>query len=258
MKFETFDARMRLFETAHDHCVLPGLYIVVRLDGKNFTRLTKETWPFQVPFDPGFRDLMVDTVEHLMQCGVNVIYAYAQSDEISLLLRRDDDSFGRKTRKLISILAGEASAKFSLGLGGVAVFDARVSQLPSPDHVVDYFRWRHEDAHRNALNAHCYWGLRGGGESPSAAAQMLRGLSTAEKNELLFRQGINFNDLPSWQKRGMALFWHNGPTSNEDGPGATREPGPTEPVRAPRRRLERNLELPLGEAYGAYVRGFVV
>ena len=37
----------------------------------------------------------------------------------------------------------------------LAAFDCRISQLPSLDLVVDYFRWRGEDARRNALNAHC-------------------------------------------------------------------------------------------------------
>lgn len=31
--------------------------------------------------------------------------------------------------------------------------------------------------------------------------------SMAEKNKLLFQNGINFNDLPRWQKRGVGLFW---------------------------------------------------
>jgi tRNA(His) 5'-end guanylyltransferase len=43
MKFDELDRRMRVFETAHDLCVLPGLRMVARLDGRNFTRLTKET-----------------------------------------------------------------------------------------------------------------------------------------------------------------------------------------------------------------------
>ena len=33
MKFDELDERMRVFETAHDLCVLPGLYMVARLDG---------------------------------------------------------------------------------------------------------------------------------------------------------------------------------------------------------------------------------
>lgn len=250
MKFEDLDARMRVYETAHDHCVLPGLHIVVRLDGKNFTRLTKQTWPFEAPFDPRFRDLILDTVTHLMECGIGAVYGYAQSDEISLLLRQDDTTFGRKTRKLISVLAGEASAKFSLGLGGLASFDARVCQLPSQVGVVDYFRWRHEDAHRNALSAHCYWLLRKRGESAQTASAALLGLSTAGKNELLFQHGINFNDLPAWQKRGVAVFW-------EDYQIPAVNPKTGEDVTAQRRRLTRDLDLPLGDAYNEYVRAFI-
>src|ERR1700736_5479120 len=98
-------------------------------------------------------------------CGFNVVYGYTESDEISLLFGLGENSFGRKLRKLISVLAGEASAKFSLLLGAVASFKSRISQLPSLELVVDYFRWRSEDAHRNALNAHCYWLQRKQGKS---------------------------------------------------------------------------------------------
>ena len=34
MKFDDLDAKMRVYETSHDHCVLPGLYMVARLDGR--------------------------------------------------------------------------------------------------------------------------------------------------------------------------------------------------------------------------------
>ncbi len=47
MKFDELDARLRVFETAHDLCVLPGLFMVARIDGRNFTRLTKETHKFE-------------------------------------------------------------------------------------------------------------------------------------------------------------------------------------------------------------------
>ncbi|MDR3322754.1 MAG: hypothetical protein LBS89_00920 [Zoogloeaceae bacterium] len=53
-------------------------------------------------------------------------------------------------------MAGEASASFSLQLGGLASFDCRICTLPNIDRVVDYFRWRNEAAHSNALNPHCY------------------------------------------------------------------------------------------------------
>src|SRR5262249_28235936 len=181
MKFDDLDQKMRVFETAHDLCVLPGLYMVVRLDGRSFTRLTKEVHQFEAPFDPRFRDLMVETGEYLMSgCGFNVVYGYTESDEISLLFALKENSFGRKFRKLISILAGEGSAKFSLLLGALASFDCRISQLPTVELVVDYFRWRNEDAHRNALNAHCYWLLRKQGKDVGAATAALKGMSVAD------------------------------------------------------------------------------
>jgi tRNA(His) guanylyltransferase len=54
---------------------------------------------------------MIETVKHLMNCGVRIVYGYTQSDEISLLLHPNETSFNRKERKLNSILPGEASAK---------------------------------------------------------------------------------------------------------------------------------------------------
>src|SRR5450432_2800533 len=111
MKFDDLDAKMRVYETSHDHCVLPGLYMVARLDGRSFTRLTKDVHQFEAPFDVRFRDMMLDTTEHLMaSCGFNVVYGYTQSDEISLLFALEENSFQRKLRKLHSILSGEASA----------------------------------------------------------------------------------------------------------------------------------------------------
>jgi hypothetical protein len=105
MHFAELDRRMRVFETAHDHCVLPGLWMVARIDGRSFTRLTREILAYDRPFDARFRDAMAGTVEHLMQCGFQVLYGYTQSDEISLLLARDETLFSRKLRKYDSVLA---------------------------------------------------------------------------------------------------------------------------------------------------------
>lgn len=248
MKFDDLDERMRVYETAHDLCVLPGVFMVARLDGRGFTRLTKVTVGFEAPFDLRFRDLMLDTIEYLMTgCGFRIAYGYTESDEISLLFEPGEQSFGRKTRKLNSLLAGEASAKFSLGLGRQAAFDCRISELPRGDDVVDYFRWRNEDAHRNALSAHCYWALRRAGRTFEQATAALNGLSTGAKNELLFQNGINFNETPAWQRRGVGLFWetYEKPCVNPIG-GV--------PAVAQRRRIRRELNLPMKDAYSDFLR----
>jgi tRNA(His) guanylyltransferase len=250
MQFETLDTAMRVFETAHDHCVLPGLWMVARLDGRNFTRLVREVHPFEAPFDVRFRDMMVATTRHLMSCGFNIVYGCTHSDEISLLFHPQEDSFGRKLRKLISILAGEASATFALQLESVACFDARIAQLPSRQRVIDYFRWRAEDAHRNALNAHCYWLLRAQGRSARAADAQIAGLSIAAKNKLLFQHGINFNELPAWHKRGVGVVWES-----YEKPALNPKTGAA--VTAQRRRLAVIEELPAREAYATWLQQLI-
>mgnify|MGYP003381515987 CR=1 FL=1 len=186
-----------------------------------------------------------------MTCGFQVTYGYTESDEISLLFASEERSFGRKLRKYNSTLAGEASAQFSVRLGQAASFDCRVSQLPNSELVVDYFRWRNEDAARNALNSWCYWTLRKDGMNEQQATKRLLGQSVSQKNELLFEYGINFNDIPCWQKRGVGLYWEQ-----YDKPAVN--PITNEVVTARRRRIRSDFDLPMKDEYGEFVRSLVL
>jgi tRNA(His) guanylyltransferase len=248
MKFDVLDKKMRVFEENLDQVVLPDVFMVIRLDGRGFTRLTKELLPLERPFDERFRNAMISTTTHLMDCGFKVNYGYTQSDEISLLLDKGESAFGRKTRKLISIMAGEASANFTHAMGTQGVFDCRIIPLPTDDLVIDYFRWRGEDAHRNSLSAWCYWTLRKNGGSVSEATRALQGLSVADKNEILFQHGINYNDLPTWQKRGVGFCYRTEASSAIN-------PATQQPVVVVRRKLQVQMELPLGVAYESMLRG---
>lgn len=141
MKFDDFDKQMRVYEESLDQCIIPDIYIVARLDGRSFTRLTKDVCKFEAPFDPVFRDLMVNTTKYLMEeSGFQILYGFTQSDEISLLFSRDENTFNRKVRKINTTLAGEASAAFSMAIGKLATFDCRVVPLPNEERVSDYFR----------------------------------------------------------------------------------------------------------------------
>ncbi len=247
MNFDDFDAQMRRFETSRDTFLTPDVFVVARLDGRNFTRPTKEQLPLTEPFDDKFHGWMTETVQHLMTCGFRVLFGYTQSDEISLLFHRDENAFGRKERKWNSVLAGEASAKLSLLANHLVCFDCRLCPLPTSQNVVDYFRWRSEDAHRNALNAHCYWALRSEGVGVNAATKRIENLSNEEKLQLLKERDIVFALLPQWQKRGAGIFWqrreiigHN-PLSNKD-------------VSTTRRALVIEENLPEGEQFSAWLR----
>ncbi|MBQ9974338.1 MAG: guanylyltransferase [Oscillospiraceae bacterium] len=250
MNFDDLDKKMRVYEQSIDQLILADMFMVARLDGRSFSRLTKEICDFEAPFDVRFRDMMTNTVRALMDCGFRVVYGFTESDEISLLFHKEENTFGRKVRKYNSILAGIASAAFSLQLGQVVALDCRIVPLPNIERVQDYFLWRQEDAHRNALNAHCYWLLRKEGMDANQATAELEGKSVSYKNELLFSRGINFDKLPSWQKRGIGVYWADIEKIGFNPITKTEE-------KTIRRKLQIDTQLPLGEAYGKMVSSFL-
>ena len=215
MKFKEFDAEMRKYEQSLDVTIPEDQYVIVRLDGQGFTRLTKDVLKLNAPFDERFRDLMRNTMEYLMKdSGFHFTFGYVQSDEISLLLKKDDNTFGRKTRKFNSVLAGKASAAFTLMLaafpglpGGICNFDCRVIPLPSEKEVIDYFTWRMEDSARNALNSYTYWTMRKDGVTPNKAASMMKFMTVEDKIESLDKHGISYDQVPEWQKFGSIAYF---------------------------------------------------
>ena len=176
--------------------------------------------------------------------------ACLESDEISLLFRPDWRLFDREVEKLVSVSAGIASATFTLAAEQVAHFVSRLWLGVDEEQVLDYFRWRQADAARCALNGWCYWSLRKAGKSVSQATSALRGQSVAAKHELLFQHGINFNDLPAWQRRGSGLSWEAYEKVGYD-------PIQAKEVTATRRRVQVNEELPMKEAYDAWLRQMI-
>jgi len=247
MTFDELDARMRSFETARDQFAATDALLIARIDGRSFTRLTKDLLDLERPFDIRFRDWMLATVEHLMTCGFRVCFGYTQSDEISLLFDPAESGFGRSIRKWTSILAGEASAALSVRVGRPAAFDCRIIELPQLETVVDYFRWRCEDAKRNALNAWCYWTLCGEGHSATAATRQIESVSIEDKRALLSARGIDFDALPHWQRHGTGIVWEQ-----YDKPAVNPQTG--ERVTAHRKRLQTLPDLPRREEWTEWMQ----
>ena len=63
------------------------------------------------------------------------------------------------------------------------------------------------------------------------------------------RFGVNFNDVPNWQKRGVGLYWE---TFEKD----AFNPKTGEAVKATRRRIKRDFDLPMKEEYGRFVEAW--
>ena len=246
MNSDKLDDRMRRLEYFHSLVVLPGLYSVVRVDGRSFTKLTRGMGH---PFDIKFHACMVATATALL-VELGGLYAFTESDEISVLLPRNTDLFGREVEKIVSVSAGVASSTFSIELGNVAHFDSRIWVGATDTDVLDYFRWRQADASRCCLNSWCYWTLRKAGSSAKQATEALEGKSFSYKNELLFKHGVNFNNVATWQKRGVGLYWK---AFEKEG----FNPKTKTTSMATRRRVYMDNALPRGEDYADLIAGFL-
>jgi tRNA(His) guanylyltransferase len=66
------------------------------------------------------------------------------------------------------------------------------------------------------------------------------------KNELLYARGINFNDVPAWQRRGVGLWVESFEREGFD-------PVRQKPVTTTRRRVRVERDLPMGDEYRALV-----
>jgi tRNA(His) 5'-end guanylyltransferase len=243
MRHDDLADQMRAGEVFHGLRLLPGAWAVVRVDGRAFSRLTETH--YQKPFDPAFQRAMVSAGQALLE-ELQGLYAYVESDEISVLLPPAFDLFDREVEKLVSVSAGIASSAFTLAAGRAGHFDGRAWLGASRAAVVDYFRWRQADCHRCALNAWCYWTLRKEGRTASQATKALASQGVAAKNELLFQRGINFNEVPAWQRRGVGLRWERYQKEAQDPRSGAR-------VLAERRRIALVEELPMKEAYAAWL-----
>ena len=79
----------------------------------------------------------------------------------------------------------------------LAMFDARVFQVPSIDEMVNAIIFRQQDCTRNSISMAAYWEL---GDAAT------KNKSGTEKQEMLFQlKGINWNDYKTKYKRGTVI-----------------------------------------------------
>jgi len=177
--------------------------VIIRLDGKSFSNWTRN---LQKPFDDGFIKSMGGLANYLCQKIQTTQFAYAQSDEISLLLHNykrlnTEPFFGNEIQKMVSISASTASAFFTNFYGKIAVFDARAFVLPEAE-VVNYFVWRQRDAIRNSILM-----LAQSMFSP----KMMQEKNIDELQEMMLQKGMDWKKLAVVRQRGQAVF------KNEEG-----------------------------------------
>lgn len=214
------------YQKMFDYKLDTDKWIIAHLDGKNFSKMVKNR--FNKPFDIDFIRVMNETAKYL--CDVQgVKFAYVQSDEISLLIKKDnpegDVFFGGRMSKLQSILASMATAKFnqlmqslffykmedkcydSDNIGKMIlnlplyVFDCKVWTVDNANDAMAWFLFRNIDCIRN---------------SKSQAAQTyishteLRNKTADEGIEMLKeKHNIVWRDYPEGMKYGRYVIRKN-------------------------------------------------
>ena len=210
--------------------------VAIRIDGKAFHTFTRG---FNKPFDEVLVNAMQRTMKYLCENIQGCVFGYTQSDEITLILldyqTLDTDAwFDYEVQKMCSIAASMATMAFNKFFSAEvntfandnsiapigyfnnendpmvkrfntycaarekgAMFDARVFNIPKEE-VTNLVYWRQLDAARNSVQ------MVG---QANFSHNELQGKSCNMIQDMLMTQkGINWNDFPTYLKRGSACI----------------------------------------------------
>lgn len=200
--------------------------VAIRIDGKAFHTFTRG---FHKPFDKVLIKSMQETMKYLCENIQGCVLGYTQSDEITLILvdyKKLTSSawFDYEVQKLCSIAASMATMAFNrafvkevkkysfeLSMGihtdeerrlldiydkamdKGAMFDARCFNIPKEE-VTNLVYWRQLDASRNSIQMI--------GQANFSHKELQNKSCNDIQDMLMIQRGINWNDLPTYQKRG--------------------------------------------------------
>lgn len=201
--------------------------VAIRIDGKAFHTFTRG---FQKPFDEILVKSMQDTMKYLCENIQGCVLGYTQSDEITLILIDYQNLnscawFDYEVQKMCSIAASMATMAFNKfftknvnyfemtheyddtineycttlvnAAEKGAMFDARVFNIPKEE-VCNLIYWRQLDATRNSIQ------MVG---QANFSHKELQNKSCNMIQEMLFAEkGINWNDYPTYLKRGSCCI----------------------------------------------------
>ncbi|ETN41767.1 uncharacterized protein HMPREF1541_03704 [Cyphellophora europaea CBS 101466] len=235
---------VRLFE--QDQTLLPNTWIVVRVDGRGFHKLSNH-YEFAKPNDRRALDLMNAAASHVVRSIADVCFAYGVSDEYSFVFERNTQMFERRRDKLVSTVVSTFTAAYvllwpqhfpstppspptsvnadagpapasHLDASHLPTFDGRAVVYPTTANLRDYLSWRQVDCHINNLYNTTFWTLvLRGGLSQTGAEEHLKGTVSSDKNEMLFsRFGINYNNEPDMYRKGSCVFREYETTAHDD------------------------------------------
>lgn len=218
MSFGKIESECLELQKATDIRIRIDQCFVMRLDGKNFSTLTKK---FIKPFDSEMTKAMQLTTMDLI-LNFHCVTGYCQSDEISLLFpfldqeKNQTHLFSGRVQKLCSIVASRASVMFNnllsvqkkCELPVLPVFDARVIACDTKEQTFECFDWRVKDCKRNAIMAIA---------QSHFSHKLLHGLDCKQVTQKLQEKGINVSDYPDANTLGTWFKKYKKLQTNEYG-----------------------------------------
>ncbi|MBS7122995.1 MAG: tRNA(His) guanylyltransferase Thg1 family protein [Coprobacillus sp.] len=214
--------------------------VAIRIDGKAFHIFTRG---FNKPFDEVLIEAMQETMRYLCENIQGCVLGYTQSDEITLILvdyKKLNSSawFDYEVQKMCSIAASMATMAFNnFFKEGItkensaftdewsdngdfnpkykdeelnklwithkrasekgAMFDARCFNIPKEE-VTNLIYWRQLDASRNSIQMV--------GQANFSHKELQNKSCNQIQDMLMEQKGINWNNLPIYQKRGSCCI----------------------------------------------------
>ena len=214
MNKDTLGDRMKDFEAIPKNFLIRRMPVIIRLDGRAFHSFTRraaiKNGAHEDPFSETMKFCMTHTAKVLCKQVQNVVLAYTQSDEISLLLTDwatfdTQQWFTGNIQKIVSLSASIATLAFNSAYAtyesikdceDMPMFDARVFNL-TREEVCNYFLWRQQDASRNSVNMLAQYHF---------SHKVLQGKNNSQMQDMLMlEKGVNWNDIDTWKKRGFCV-----------------------------------------------------
>lgn len=226
--------RMKEYEKRNQYYLQKRTPVAIRADGRCFHTFTKG---FQRPFDKILMTSMQKTAKYMCENIQGAKFAYIQSDEITIILvdydtLETDCWFNYRIDKMCSIAASMATMTFNkffaenvkhwASISGRemfealtseqrmtyehtlnnavekgAMFDARCFNIPKEE-VTNLIYWRQLDAIRNSIQMV--------GQANFSHKELQNKSCNQIQDMLMTDKGINWNDLPTYQKRGSCCI----------------------------------------------------
>lgn len=203
--------RIEEYEQQYDYSIIRRIPVVVRVDGKGFSKYTK-LMKVKRPFDEVLSNAMVQSALKVASKIEGCVFSYTQSDEASFILLNDQSLeatpwLGNRVQKIISIVSSMFSVSFNaLMTERPAYFDARVFAVPNITEATNYLISRQNDCTRNSIQLAARYEVAGK-LGKNTTLKQLNGLNTKQQQEFLFKEtGINWNDYPNKFKRGVGIY----------------------------------------------------